>query len=449
MKKSWLALALAGVAFSPAVLAASTQSNTSNSSTQEEIAALKKRIEALESNDISTTRSLDVGTQKVFGIGSDEYNNVLYINDFGLNTDLNLLHQRRFVHAYFRGFDNAPRLMFSGNAFGTAGIHSHVLPVDSSQGKQFMQAGVELDVVGYANEDWLAYFEMQADAFGDDTDFGIQQGFVTYGNLDKMPTYITLGYQYIPFGAFTTAFITNTLVQDLARTQTPAVTGGYVYTKEQMNLNTSAFWYDGSEAHTSSQNRLNQWGINAQFRNEKLTASKDLAFTVGASFENNLAASNQIGPNVVDSQLKHLVPAIDLRFQLDKGNFTFLSEYVQALQGFSEEDFTQTVAGHSAQHIVPEATHFEMAYKFPVWALDTQLSIAYDQTQDSLAFELPEEQYGASYQLIPYSNTYVTFEYMHKINYGANVSTTAGGVAQNTGTGETDDMFQVQVNVFF
>lgn len=446
MKKSWLALAFASVAFSPAVLAASTQ--TANTQA-EEIAELKKRISKLESGDISTTRSVGVGTQEVFGIGSDEYNEVLYINDFGVNTDLNLLHQRRFVHHYFHGFENAPRLMFSGDASGTVGSHSDALPIDSSQGHQFMEARVELDVVGYANEDWLAYFEIKADAFGDNTDLGIEQGFVTYGNLDKLPVYLTMGYQYIPFGSYTSAFITDPLVLSLARTQTPAMTGGYVFTQEQMNLNASAFWYDGAQAHTSDQNRLNQWGLNAQFRNEKLGRAKDFAFTVGASFMNNLAASNGIAPVVVDNQIKHYIPAFDVRFQMEKGPFTFYSEYVQSMKGFSEEDFTQTKAGHNPQHVKPEAAHFEAAYSFPVYGMDTELSIAYDQSQDGLAFDIPQEQYGASYQLAPYENTYVTFEYMHKVDYGTQYSTTAGGAYNNTGTGAHDDMVQVQANVFF
>ncbi|MFI4956800.1 MAG: LbtU family siderophore porin [Gammaproteobacteria bacterium] len=456
MKKSWLTLALVSVAFSPAVLAVSSQtssrqvSNNQTTDQAKEIADLKKRLEVLEKDDgVAETRAIGVGNKKVFGIGSDEYNEVLFINDFGINTDLSLLHQRRFVHHYFHGFDNAPRVMLSGNASGTVGSHSHALPINAGQGHQFMEASVLFDTVGYANEDWLAYMQFTADAFGEDTDLGVKQAFVTYGNFDKLPVYLTMGYQYVPFGSYTTAFITDTLVQDLSRTQVPAMTGGYVYTKDQLNLNASAFWFDG-KTHTSDQRRLNQWGLNAQLRNEKLGPSKDFNFTVGASFMNNLASSNSIKDEVGDdNQLKHYVPAADVRFQIEKGAFTFYSEYVQALQGFSDADFTQTDAGDEPDHVVPEAAHFEASYSFPVWGMKTELSLEYDQTVDALAFELPQEQYGASYQLTPYENTYLTFEYMHKIDYDEDVNTTAAGVAQYTGTGLSDDMFQMQVNVYF
>jgi hypothetical protein len=339
--------------------------------------------------------------------------------------------------------------MLSGNASGTVGSHSHALPINAGQGHQFMEASVLFDTVGYANEDWLAYMQFTADAFGDDTDLGVKQAFVTYGNFDKHPVYITMGYQYVPFGSYTTAFITDTLVQELARTQVPAITPGYVYTKDQLNFNLSGFWFDG-QAQTSDQNRLNQWGFNAQLRNEKLGADKDLNFTIGASFMNNLASSNGIKDEIGDhNQLQHYVPAGDVRLQIEKGDFTFYSEYVQAIQGFSLEDFSQTTGDHNPSHVVPEAAHFEAAYSFPVWGMKTELSLEYDQTIDALAFQLPEKQYGASYQLTPYKNTYLTFEYLHKIDYDENVSTTAAGAPQYTGTGLSDDNFQMQVNVYF
>ncbi len=446
--KKWVALALASIAFSPAVLAATSQTTKNTTSSSDEIADLKKRIEALEKEDVTTTRSLGVGTKEVFGIGSDQYNEVLYINDFGVNTDLNLLHQRRFVHGYFGGFDKAPRLMFSGNISGTVGVHSNPLPIDSGEGKQFAKAEAEIDMVGFANEDWLAYIELIANAYGEDTDLGIEQGFVTYGNFDKTPIYLTMGYQYIPFGSFTTSFITNTLVRDVSRTQTPAATAGYVFTKDQLNFNMSAFLFDGS-VQTSDESRLDEFGVNAQIRNEKLGPQKDIAFTVGASVINNIASSNGIDGYVVDETLNHYVPAVDVRFQLEKGSFTFLSEYVQATSGFSKEDFTQTEAGHSAKHVAPEAAHFEASYSFPVGDLPTELSLAYDQALDTLAFEIPHEQYGASYQLTPFRNTYVTLEYLHKVDYGTEYTTTAGDEAGASGTGKHDNEVQMQVNVYF
>jgi hypothetical protein len=310
-----------------------------------------------------------------------------------------------------------------------------------------MKAEAEVDVVGYANEDWLAYFELNANAFGDDTDLGIQQGFVTYGNLEKVPVYLTMGYQYLPFGSFTTAFITNTLVRDMGRIQAPGAVFGYVFTQDQFNFNTSLFWYDGRTQITDD-HQLNQYGVNAQMRQEKIGPKKDMSVTLGVSAVNNMASSNGIAAFATDEELEFYVPAVDIRFQFDKGDFTFLSEYLQAARSFSKEDFTQYTTGHQPGDVTPESAHFEAGYSFPVLSMNTQLSVAYDQTHDGLAFELPREQYGASYQLAPYTNTYITFEYLHKVDYGTRyMATNDTGTVH--GTGNQDNEVILQVNVYF
>jgi hypothetical protein len=105
--------------------------------------------------------------------------------------------------------------------------------------------------------------------------------------------------------------------------------------------------------------------------------------------------------------------------------------------------------GTAGDTIVPDAAHFEAGYSFKVYDMPTQLSAAYDFTNDALAFGQPQDQYGVSYQLSPFRNTRVTMEYVHKNDYGANQIATWGNGTVIAGTGQQDDLFQAQLNVFF
>jgi len=116
MKKLWIAPLVASLATTPLIASAAD--------TQAEIEALKQRIAALEQDsevDISSTRNYTIGSGMQFGVGSGVYGDNLYINDFGLNRDLTLLHERQFIDSRFRSFEEAPHLLISGNIAGTAG----------------------------------------------------------------------------------------------------------------------------------------------------------------------------------------------------------------------------------------------------------------------------------------------------------------------------------------
>lgn len=457
MKKRWTAGLVASLAVAPLLsYAAQTTPIAKNADDQQpDLSDLQQRIEALEKKDVGTTRSVTVGTSEQFGVGSDQYGEELYIIDFGLNRDLNLLNQRQFIHKRFGGFENAPRVMISGNISGAVGKNSEVLPVDEGQHESFMEGSAEVDLTGYANEDWLAYLELSGDSFGDDTGISINQAYVTVGNFDKYPLYGTVGYQYVPFGSYITNFIESTLPQNMGRTQVPAANFGYDSRREGLDFNAAAFWFNGDTKDTKEY-QLNEYGLNAQVRKEKMGPSRDMAITAGASWINNLASSNGLSDQVTDAvstttnqSLAHYIPAYDVRLKLEKGPFSIWGEYLVATRSFSLSEFAQGPVGEPGKTIVPDSAHFEAGYSFKVFDMSTQLSAAYDFTNDALAFDLPKDQYGVSYQLAPFRNTRVTMEYIHKNDYKADQQVVYGDGTVIAGDGKQDDLFQAQLNVFF
>jgi hypothetical protein len=490
MKKLWIVPLVAGLSVSPAVLAAAsnsatttttttsaapdasvqkpasstkgasaapgTQSSatkaTSSGGTQGEIRDLKRRVTELESwADVNQTRNFTIGTNLEFGVGSGTYADELYIIDFGLNRDLSLLHQRQYIHTKYKRFEDEPHLLITGNIQGTVGKNSSLFGVDVGTHEQFMQGAAEIDFTAMINEDWVGYLEFDGNAFGDNTSLRVIQAFTTFGNFDKYPAYLTLGYQYVPFGNFTTNFIASTQVQNMGRIQVPAANGAFnLFAKENWEINGGVFWFDGL-TKASDYFRLDEVGANLQARKTKLGPQRNMTLMFGASVVNNLASSNGLayGVDKYDiSKLDHYVPAADGRFKFTVGDFALTAEYLAAYRSFDTSDFAQGSVGKTLDGARPTSTYVEAAYDFKVWGMPNTISARYDQTTDALAFGLPSEEYGLSYQLKPFFNTRVTFEYMHKLDYSESTMVLANGTSV-FGTGDTDDLFQAQINVFF
>jgi hypothetical protein len=417
MKNVWIVPLLASMAISPQVLAAAASNNV-----QAEINDLKKRIHALEEQqDVDETRNYTLGTDMQFGVGSGTYDDEIYIIDFGLNRDLSLLHERQWIHSKYKSFEKEPHLLISGNISGTAGAHSHLFGNTLGEHEQFMEAEAEIDFTAMINPDWLGYLEFNGTAFGSDTPLTVKQAFTTYGNFDRSPFYVTLGYQYVPFGSFTTNFIESTTVQELGRIQVPAANGAFnVVTKGDLEINGGVFWFDG-ETKASDEYRLDEVGANLQVRQRKLGPKKDMSIMAGVSVVNNLASSNgmegYVNESPLDGRLEHYVPAVDGRVKFIKGPFSLTGEYLATTRAFAFDDYAGGQIDGELSGIRPTAAYVEAAIDFDVWKMPTALSARWGETTEALAFGLPSEEYGLSYQLKPFFNTRVTFEYMHRIDY--------------------------------
>ncbi len=55
----------------------------------------------------------------------------------------------------------------------------------------------------------------------------VNQAFITVGNFNRTPLYGTFGHLYVPFGTYSTSFITGSMTQTLGRTKARALVLGY------------------------------------------------------------------------------------------------------------------------------------------------------------------------------------------------------------------------------
>lgn len=447
------------------LVVASFSAHSASADIQNQIDSLQARIQTLKSDAVRGARTFSLRGPHGYKIGSDIYNEVVYMHDFGLNKDLSLLNERYESYKHANPDEKIPRVLVSALLESRLGRHSTKFGIENPDHESFIRSKAELSFTASASEDWLGYFEVRGDGRGtttrravDNAKVNVYQLFLTYGNFEKSPVYATLGYQYLPFGSFTTRQITDTLPRDLARTKAPAALGGYDYRDETVDLNAALFVFDG-DTKDARDFSLNQWGLNLQGRKTGLGAKRDMKISAGVSYINNMASSEGISDEVVDSaasgganlsKLKHYIPAVDVRSKWVKGPWSVWGEYITATRSFAQRDFAQTHAGHAPHGIQPEALHAEANYQFELWNFSQTLAISYDATRDALAFGLPKSQIVLGYVIKPIRNLQITSEYAHKNDYGKNESADLGnGTNTVAGTGKTDDLFQIALTLYF
>lgn len=256
----------------------------------------------------------------------------------------------------------------------------------------------------------------------------IDQGFVSIGNLNCSPFYLTMGQIYVPFGRYSTNMISSPLTSSLFRIKERAVLVGYKGQTKPVSVSAQVFAYKGDTVFTRSASRVNEGGANLAI----LLNTKKLDAKIAGSYVTNVADSLGMQLNggggfagfagpitspiaVVTNPefLVHRVPGIDVHGSLAFGPFGFLGEYVTATTHFSPLNLT--FDGHAAK---PRASAFEGVYNFKICNKPANIAAGYQTTTDALAFLLPKKRYIGAFNISWWKDTIQSIEYHHDINYG-------------------------------
>jgi hypothetical protein len=247
--------------------------------------------------------------------------------------------------------------------------------------------------------------------------FYLNRGFITIGNLNKSPIYLSLGQMYAPFGSYSTNMLSNPVTKVLGRAPIRAAQLGY----DKDGFNTSVYVFNG--AANTGNTTINNWGANAGYQFKV----RDVAVGLGTGFINNMADAQGaqlinapdgtfkgFSQNPSTEQIIHYVPGVDLNLSIAKGPLYFLAEGVGATRQYDVRDMTFNGAG--AQ---PKAAHFETGYNFKLFGKKSIFNVAYEQTWDGLAMGLPKNSYVATLNTSIWKNTVETLEFRHDVNYAA------------------------------
>jgi len=187
----------------------------------------------------------------------------------------------------------------------------------------------------------------------------LDAGFVTLGNTEKFPLYVSVGKLYVPFGILQ-SHIPDNPAADQPMTLLLGETSGraVVLGMEHAGLSLSGYVFDGS-AQKFGRNSGTAYGFDGHYLS---SSSSTLGLLLGASYISNIANANCLTEavcpdiNLRGGKVGGLAAYLHLGFQ---GSFLH-GEYITALGAFCPEALPQA-NGRGAQ---PSAWNIEAGYKW-------------------------------------------------------------------------------------
>ena len=388
-------------------------------------------------------KNVSVITSPYLGLRSSYDASDLIVNLPSMNEDLVLLLQRQDMqnraNAQGLPFGTRPLLMLSGD------ILPQLVFGNNYQGQGFSQAtlsGAEIAIQAISSS-WasgflaLDYDSTAPTAYGqnistvNNSRLYVSRGFVTIGNLNKFPGYLTAGQMYAPFGNYGNSLITTPLTQAIGRSLIRAFLLGYA--KE--GAYAQAYLYNG-ETYFSGSNSIDEGGLNVGYKN----STNDWKYDFGAGVISNMADSQGAQNNGIGStnfqgfggpngseQIQHRVPGMNLHTEIRYKNWNLNAEYIGATDSYSPLDMTFNGKGAS-----PKATHLELDYNQHLFKRPWTFALAYDHSWQALAYNLPEDSYFAVASVSIWKDTIESIEFRHDENY-AGPTTGNGSLTANTG----------------
>ena len=256
----------------------------------------------------------------------------------------------------------------------------------------------------------------------DDTDFGIDEAYLQFENFAGSST-LLLGRNYVPFGAFDTHLINDTLILELAETleTTAMLSAGY------KALSASVYIFDGN---SDDNNTLEDFGISLSF-------SPSERLTLGIHFINDLGESDNL--DIPGSQE---INAYIINAAINIAGVTFLIESLTA------DSFETELGLFNPSNTDLGALQLEAATSFNINGAEITTAIAYQESKEALALELPKERISLGISFNPMPNTTLSIEYTHDTDYGVNDRFSGSGPTI-TGTGATADALILQISAEF
>ncbi len=286
----------------------------------------------------------------------------------------------------------------------------------------------------------------------------VDRGFVTLGNLNRFPLYVSIGEMYVPYGRYGSLMLTTPITQSLARTKSDTAMVGFY----RNGLYATAFGYNGAQT-SGSTDVIKQGGADVGYQ-YSFGPNASNSVTVGTSFETNLADSQGLQDTGAESEntdhfpgfaynnsnnIQHRVPAYAAYGTVIYGNWTALASFVTAVEAFASSDLAYGNTGGELAGATPKALHTELDYTIHVWNKPFTFGADYDRSWQALAANVPQQSFTADIQVSWFRNTVEQIEYRHDDDYGSNKSADGAGSTAFSGTGATRNSYLGQIGVYF
>jgi hypothetical protein len=228
------------------------------------------------------------------------------------------------------------------------------------------------------------------------------------------PWGIVAGQQYLPFGTFETAMISDPLTLEIGETRETAVLAGL----EMNGFIGGVCLFNGDK--DDGDDDINDYGAVLRYSQE----SDEMSFDVNVGYISNIGDADGFD-DFLDDEIEDDVEGFTTSVVFTPGPFTFITEYIAAMDDFDEADLAFNDDGAE-----PEAFNIEAAYGFMLAGKETTVAIDYQETDEAVALELPEERIRAGISVGIMEDTTLSFEYAHDDDY----SSSDGGSGGDTDT---------------
>jgi len=277
-----------------------------------------------------------------------------------------------------------------------------------------IELGVVSDITNNLSAEVVFLFEE------DETDLEIDVAELNYA-FANTPISVTAGQLYVPFGRFETGLISDPLTLELGETRETTFKLNY----EQGPIAGSLYVFDGDVSRDGG-NGIENWGANISYTGNGV--SVDLGYI------NSLGDSDAIQDSLATQGMDNFSDGFTAFFSYDIDAFTFIAEYVTALDSFND------VAFNGAK---PSTSNLEIDYSINLFGKPGTLIAAYQTSDDSLTLGLPESRFllGLGAELNDYFglNFGLSIEYANEQDYDVS----------DGGTGEETNTFTAQLAISF
>lgn len=254
---------------------------------------------------------------------------------------------------------------------------------------------------------------------GNSVDLGIQDAYLVFGNLSKLPVYGFVGYKDIDFGSFATVDMYNQpLTRTLFQAQGNTVGVGY-----------NGYGFNGVVSLINGGNHTAVTGVNGAVQQENLNTTNNNNmgnFAVNASYGMtngmvnwNVGAGYLNGSQFLEYNGK-TDGAWDLNAKVSAMGFDVLAEYVATTSKTNIPASDTTNVNKIAQ-----AWDVGADYNFPVMGYKTVINADYSQAYLGQGGANQGYQYVLGYRVQPVNNVWTGLEYSYSKNL-AGLANTAG-----------------------
>ncbi len=145
--------------------------------------------------------------------------------------------------------------------------------------------GFELDVLSEINHDVFGYTTLAYQS--DDADrIKVDRAFITWGDLDHQPWYVTAGQFYAPFGRYAAATVSSPMTKTMGRMKAKGALLGWAPQQgPYANVRVQGFVGHADVSKSSRSGQINHWGWNMNWQHR---------FAHGPSLKTGLVYTNQL-----------------------------------------------------------------------------------------------------------------------------------------------------------